>query len=54
MEIDKPTNAQKLARKGPECHFGFPKLPCDETIISIPIDKANENEIEEFKCGKAM
>ena len=41
-------------KKGPQCRFGFPRLPSTETLISLPIDKSNENEVEEFKKGREI
>ena len=40
-------------KKGPDCRFGFPRLPSKETLITEPINKSDENEMAEFKEGKA-
>ena len=31
-------------KKGPTCRFGYPRLPSDETIIAIPLDKENQED----------
>ena len=41
-------------KKGPKCRFGFPRLPSTETLIAEPVDNSNEDEVEEFKQGKAI
>ena len=41
-------------KKGPKCRFGFPKLPSEETLISEPIDKNDEAQVEEFKEGRQI
>ena len=41
-------------KKGPHCRFGFPRLPSNNTLISIPINKDNEEEKEELKKAKEI
>ena len=41
-------------KKGPKCRFGFPRMPSFETLIAEPVDKSNENDVEEFNIGKAI
>ena len=41
-------------KRGPDCRFGFPRLPSKETLITEPINKSDKNEVAEFKARKEI
>ena len=50
LQTHKCTNT--CTKKGPECRFGFPRLPSNETLIALPVDKSDEDAMERFKSGR--
>ena len=41
-------------KKGPQCRFGFPRLPSNKTLISIPTNKDDKDEMENLKFAKEI
>ena len=57
MVINKYNQSHKCTKtcrkKGPDCRFGFPRMPSNKTLVSLPVNKSDEEEQEKFKSGKA-
>ena len=54
VELQTHKCTQTCWKKGPKCRFGYPRLPSNETLISIPIDKTNDEEKKKLKDSKAI
>ena len=44
QELQTHKCTKNCKKKGPQCRFGFPRLPSKKTLVSIPINKDNEEE----------
>ena len=54
QELQSHKCTKTCTKKGPDCRFGFPKLPSKKTFVSIPVNKDNTEEMEKFKKGKKI
>ena len=53
-DLQKHKCTHTCKKKGPDCRFGFPRLPSNRTLVTEPINKNNESEMEDYKEGKAI
>ena len=44
QELQTHKCTKNCKKKGPQCRFGVPRLPSKKTLVSIPINKDNEEE----------
>ena len=53
-DLQSHAHSKSCHKKGSECRFDFPKMPSNKTVISIPIDKTNEDEKVRLSEAKAI
>ena len=46
------TCTKTCRKKGPECRFGFPRLPSNKILITDPVARDNKVAFEELKESK--
>ena len=54
QELQSHKCTKTCKKKGPNCRFGFPRLPSKRTLISLPVNKEDKDQMDNFKYSKGL